>query len=410
MSFELHNPNALWLLLAIPAYLWAARRRRLTAAVRYPTVRHLKRLPGSFRKRSRFLLPVLRTTGLVLLVLVLARPVRPIEIQELPSQGIAIGLLVDRSASMGAPDNRLMYEGRLTLRSDVARDVVKQFVEGDKDDLTGRPNDLVGLFTFATYPQTDHPFSLDHTSLLNVIENMSAEKPFLDDLGRPTDNIEKAARLRDRFGRVIPRVNPMQYTSLKTGIEYAADKLLLLGEDLSRPTGGLHAYDLKSKVLVLLTDGEPTVADARQSPDYPDEATIKKLADAGIKVYFIQILSRERYRERPDGTVEVILPRQGGVFGMMSAQRQAEREAEVVNESIEEARKLARRTGGVHFLATSGDQVKEVYEKIDDLERSSVGGRTVFSHEERYRTYLLAAMGLLAAETVLGLTWLRRAP
>ena len=49
-------------------------------------------------------------------------------------------------------------------------------------------------------------------------------------------------------------------------------------------------------------------------------------------------------------------------------------------------------------------------EKIDEMERSDVGGRTVFSHEERYWGYLAAALALLAGEAVLALTWLRRAP
>jgi Ca-activated chloride channel family protein len=81
-----------------------------------------------------------------------------------------------------------------------------------------------------------------------------------------------------------------------------------------------------------------------------------------------------------------------------------------VNQAIDEARKLARRTGGQHFLATSGDRLKEVYEQIDRLERSDVGGRTVLAREEIYGGWLLAAVALLAAESVLGLTYLRRSP
>ncbi|MBN1491287.1 MAG: VWA domain-containing protein [Phycisphaerae bacterium] len=412
MNVEFHNPHALWLLLLIPAYLYARRRRITTTAVRYPSVRNLQRLPKSFRQRCRILMTALRTTALVLLVIVLARPLRQIETQELPSEGIAIAMLVDRSGSMAAPDNRLKYKDTLALRFDVAKDVLTQFVLGDGKDLKGRPNDLVGLCTFATYPRTDHPFSLDHTSLAGLMERMSAEKPFLDQYGRPTDDIRKAGvqtdeqgrPLRDAFGRTAPRPNPMQYTSLKTAIEYTAQKLLLLDEDLKRPGG--RRYDCKSKVMVLLTDGEPTVADARRAPDYPDEETIKQLTDAGIKVYFIQILAHERYRERPDGTVEVIVPQRGGLFSQMQSQQ----EAAMANEAIEQARRLARRTGGEHFLATSGDELKTVYEKIDEMERSDVGSRTVFSHEERYWWFLAVALALLAGEALLGLTWLRRAP
>ncbi len=189
-------------------------------------------------------------------------------------------------------------------------------------------------------------------------------------------------------------------------MEYAADKLSLLAEDLSHGQAGLQKYDLKSKVIVLLTDGEPTVGNRGQGSGYPDEETIKKLADGGIKVYFVQILSQQQYRERPDGTVEVILPRSAGMFARM----QANQVGAAVNQAIDEARKLARRTGGKHFLATSGDQVKQVYEQINRLERSNVGGRTVLSREESYGDWLFAAVALLVGESVLSMTWLRRSP
>jgi Ca-activated chloride channel homolog len=416
MSFGLYlqNPHVLWLMLLVPTYAWMARRRVTAAAVRYPSVRHFKRLPKSLRQRCRFVLPLLRTVAILLLIVVLARPTRQLETQELPSNGIAIAMVLDRSGSMGDANGRLMYNGKLALRYDIARDVFERFVNGDGKDLAGRQNDLIGLFTFATYPHTDHPFSFDHTSLSNVVQASSAEKPFLDKLGRQTDNPQEAGQqtdaqgrvLRDPFGRTAPRSNPMQFTDIKKAIEYAADKLSVLAEDLSRGQAGLRKYDLKSKVMVLLTDGEPTVADAGRGDGYPDEETLKKLTDAGIKVYFVQILAQQRYRERPDGTVEVIVPRQGGPL----AQMQGDREAAMVNQAIEEARKLARRTGGQHFLATSGDRVKEIYEQINRLERTDVGGRTVFAREEDYGRWLLAAVVLLAAESALGLTYLRRSP
>ncbi|MHC4442750.1 MAG: vWA domain-containing protein [Planctomycetota bacterium] len=414
MSFEFNNPHTLWLALLIPLYLILSRRRGATAAVRYPSIRNIKRLPKSLRQRCRFIIPLMRCLALLLLIVVLARPVRQLETQELPSEGIAMAMLLDRSGSMGDPDGKLRYEDKLSLRIDVAKEVFRQFIEGDDQELKGRPNDLIGLVTFATYPQTDHPFSLDHPSLLGVVEKIESEKPFLDELGRPTDDPKKAGKqtdekgrpLTDAFGRSAPRTNPMQFTDLKKAIEYTADKLQLLEQDLERSSGQLRKYNLQNRVLMLLTDGEPTVADARRGPDYPDEETVKKLTDTGVRVYFIQILARERYRERPDGTVEVIMPRRGGFF----AQLHGDREAALVNQAIEEARKLARRTGGEHFLATSGDQLKDIYQRIDQLEKSEVGARTVFSHEERYRPYLLIALALLVAETVLAITWMRRVP
>lgn len=392
---EFNNPHAFWLLLLIPLYLIRLRRTRRTCAVRYPSVHNLKRLPRSFRQRCQFCMPLMRLVALVLLIVVLARPIRAVEVQELPSEGIGIGILIDRSASMGDPNGKLMFDGKLEFRFDIATTVLKQFIEGDGSEMKGRPNDLIGLVSFATYPRTDFPFSLDRTSLLNVVGHLAAEKPYIDKLGRTTSDRRKAVDY-----------NPMQMTSLKSAVEYTTSKMVLLDKDLQRPTEGFRKYNLKSKVMVLLTDGEPTVADNRGTRDFPDEETIKTLVAEGVKVYFIQILARERYRELPDGTIQVITARRRGLFGSINiSQDQA-----IVNQAIEEARKLARRTGGEHFLATSGDDLRRIYERIDELERSDVGARTVFTHEERFRPYLLTAMVLLMGEVVMTLTWFRRAP
>jgi len=406
MTFiEFANPHALWLVLLVPLYLLVLRRRRVTAALRYPSVRNLRRLPKSLRQRCRILLPVLRTLALLLLIVALARPIRRLETQELPSQGLAIAMLLDRSGSMGDPRGKLMYEKKLELRFKIAQDLFEAFVKGGRGDLEGRPNDLIGVFTFATYPRTDHPFSLDHESIGNMVKQLSFEKPYIDEYGQPTDDERRAARVRDQLGRIWLQPNLMGATDLKSAVEYAANKLIVLDEDLARPSAGRRKYEVKSKVLLLLTDGEPTVSGGRRGAEYPDEETMKKLVDAGIRVYFVQILSHQQYRERPDGTIEVIVPG-GGLFGSFVEPR----ETAAVNKAIDEARKLARRTGGEHFLATSGDQLAQIYERIDALERSDVGGRTIFSHEERYRRFLLAALVLLAAEALLGLTWLRRLP
>ncbi|GMV97592.1 MAG: aerotolerance protein BatA, partial [Phycisphaerae bacterium] len=112
VDFRFTHPQVLWLALLVPVYLWVTRRRITTAAVRYPSVRHLKRLPRSLRQRLRPVLPAMRAAALLLLIVVLARPTRRLETQELPSRGIAIAMLLDRSASMADPDGKLMYNGR----------------------------------------------------------------------------------------------------------------------------------------------------------------------------------------------------------------------------------------------------------------------------------------------------------
>ena len=399
---EFQNPHALWLVLLVPLHLLYRRWRVTTASVRYPSVRNLRRLPMSFRRRCLFLLPLLESIAVLLMVVVLARPVRETEIEDVPTEGIAIAMVLDKSGSMGDPENKLKYEKELAFRFDVAKDVFKKFVRGDGKELEGRPDDLIGLFTFGTYPQTDHIFTLDRASLVRKVERMSAEKPFLDSAGRPTDR-------QTRVG------NPMSGTDLKKAVDYAADKLVLLGEDLERSSGGQRKYELRDRVIVLVTDGMPTMRTDRGRLTFPDEETIEKLQGANIRVYYIQILSRRRWRERPDGTIEVVV-------------RPGDRQGEIEAAFIEEARRFTWRTnhpghtGDVnspaareqvareHFLVASGDQLKGVYEEIDRLEKSELSGHTVVSREECYQPYLTAALIVLAAQAALGLTWLRRAP
>lgn len=412
MSFdELHNPYALLLALLVPPYvLWLMRPGR-TAAVRYPSVRNLKRLPRTIRQRCRAGLPILRGLALLALVVVMARPLRQIETDELPSEGIAILMLVDRSSSMGDPNNKLLYQDTLQFRFDVAKQVAIDFINGNDDALDGRPNDLIGLTTFAGFPESNYPFTLFHNSLVAGLKRMGPVQPLLTAIGQPTRDTAKAAIVRDSRGRRSYRNNPMDGTNLQAAVEYGANQLISLGDDLTRPGRGVQQYNLKSKVMVLLTDG-------LAERDFADAETVKKLNDEAIKVYVIQILSGQQFRERPDGTIEVVIPESErrrddlfSLFGSSSiAQARAARLEGVVNEAIQRARRLADETGGVHFLATSGDQLQQTYARIDELEKSDVGMRTVLSRGERYRPFLGLALALLGIESVLGLTWLRRAP
>ena len=412
MTFvEFYNPWALLLAVLVPPYLVVLMRRQATPALRYPSVHNLKRLPRTLRQRCRRWLPLLRGLAMLLLVVVIARPFRQLETQELPSEGIAILMLLDRSSSMGDEQNRMVYEGTLQLRFDVAKKVAREFIEGNQQGLAGRGNDLIGLTTFAGYPQANYPFTLFHPTLVNGLERMSPMEPLLTSTGEQTSDRRKAGIVNVGRGRREYRRNPLDGTRLRSAVEYGANQLISLGDDLARAGGGVQKYNLKSKIMVLLTDGEA-------ERDFADPDTIKKLQEEDLKVYVVQILSGQQFRQRADGTIEVLLPDQtrrrndiSSLFGggSFSRRQAAAREAQL-NEAVDRARRLATATGGAHFLATTGEELEQVYTRIDELERSDVGMRTIFSREERYRPYLFAALALVAAELMLGLTWLRRVP
>src|SRR5205085_1665629 len=82
----------------------------------------------------------------------------------IPTEGIAIEMLVDVSGSMAQPD--FNWQGKPISRLDAVQKVFHLFVEGGAGPggqrLTGRPEDLIGLVTFATWPESPCPLTLSH--------------------------------------------------------------------------------------------------------------------------------------------------------------------------------------------------------------------------------------------------------
>jgi Ca-activated chloride channel homolog len=166
---RLASPYALILLLLVPLLLALRRRQQYTAAIRYSSIADLIALAPSLATRLRWLLPCLRTLALVLCIVALARPQRGIEAIKIFSEGIAILMAVDISGSMAALD--LQVDGRQSSRLDAVKQTFQTFVQGGKN-LTGRDGDLIGMVTFARYPESVCPLTLDHNTLLSLLDQV----------------------------------------------------------------------------------------------------------------------------------------------------------------------------------------------------------------------------------------------
>ncbi len=166
---RLASPYALLLLLFVPLFLYLCHRQRYSVAVRYSSIADLAALPPSLATRLRRVLPVLRTLALVLCILALARPQRGIEAIKVASEGIAILMVVDISGSMAALD--LQVDGRQSSRLEVVKQTFHSFVKGSQN-LTGRDGDLIGMVTFARYPDSLCPLTLDHDTLLALLDQV----------------------------------------------------------------------------------------------------------------------------------------------------------------------------------------------------------------------------------------------
>jgi Ca-activated chloride channel family protein len=166
---RLASPYALLLLLLVPVLLYLYQQQRYSVAVRYSSIADLLVLSPSLATRLRWLLPCLRTLALLLCILALARPQQGIEAIQISSTGIAILMAVDISGSMAALD--LQVDGRQSSRLDAVKQTFRSFVRGGKN-LSGREGDLMGMVTFARYPDSLCPLTLDHDTLLSLLDQV----------------------------------------------------------------------------------------------------------------------------------------------------------------------------------------------------------------------------------------------
>ncbi|MCC6417444.1 MAG: VWA domain-containing protein, partial [Gemmataceae bacterium] len=172
-----HFAQPAWLLLAllVPPLLWWWH-RQARPALRFSSVGLAARLPCGRSRLARRGGLALRAAGLLLLVVALAGPRWPDPGARIPTEGIAILLVVDVSGSMNERD--FTWHGEPVRRIDAVKRALRLFVEGGKEPggemLEGRRNDLVGLIAFATVPESLCPLTLSHGSLLQLLD---AEEP-----------------------------------------------------------------------------------------------------------------------------------------------------------------------------------------------------------------------------------------
>ncbi|MCU0728026.1 MAG: BatA domain-containing protein, partial [Planctomycetes bacterium] len=197
------------------AWFLIARRRR-EPAVRFPTVRGI--VPArTLRLRLRRFPVILRAAAVVLIVIAAARPREGIATSAIRREGLAIQMVLDRSGSM---DEELALRGRPAAKIEIVKRIFADFVAGG-EDLPGRPNDLVGLTTFARFAEENCPLVGLHEPLLSAVQNLDTVAPFLTAARAPT---------RDRSAAVAE--NPLNATAIGDGLRRAVLALVAAEEDL----------------------------------------------------------------------------------------------------------------------------------------------------------------------------------
>lgn len=260
---------------------------------RYRPVRYRFTLVQAFLQKNiassdiyKKIIQGMRLVSLFSLALLIAQP-RVVDVDsKMPVEGIDIMLVLDVSGSMRYQDDEQDTRNRL----EVAKDEAIRFVQK-------RDNDAIGLALFANDSLSRVPLTMDKQLLKRVIQEIE-----------------------------LGFINP-DGTLLFSGMLTAANRLK-------------HSK-AKSKIMILLTDGEPT--DGDMSP----QIVLDIVKQLGIKVYTIGIGSdTPKYQQTFMGFVMV----------------------PGVNKPLLE--RIAQATGGKFFLARNPRDMRAIYDTINELERS----------------------------------------
>lgn len=329
-DYQLASPW--WLLLLPPILLLALLRGKKgqSAAVSFPMVSLLQDVGRPTRNRSGGFMLNLLHLALALGIVGMARPQKIMSYDEVKSEGIAICVAVDVSLSMLIED--FFIGGQRVNRLTTAKRVLTDFIKG-------RPHDRIGIVAFAGAPYNPCPPTLDHEWLLKNMDRIQ------------TGIMEDG-------------------TAIGSGIAAAARRL--------------DQQDVKSKVLVLLTDG------ANNSGKLSPMTAAELAATLGIRIYTVGIGT--------PGVHRIPLPN-GGVINSGRDEFDADT-----------LREIAKVGNGAFFKAEDTDSLEQIFKTIDTLEKTEVQHQKVVETEEKFPWVIIPAAFLALAHLIWRQTLGRTAP
>ena len=297
-----------YFLLLIPIIIYLFLRKRSNLGITVPGIEPLKAY--KIKSKKYLLGKYLILLSLILMCVALARPQMIYENKVVKKNGIDIAISLDLSQSM-------LQEDFSPNRLEKAKEVLGEFI--DK-----RGDDRLSLIVFGGDAYTKVPLTFDH----NVVKEM-VSKLTVDDI---TSN---------------------NRTAIGMGIGVALNRL--------------KNSEAKSKVIILLTDGE------NNSGEMSPSAAADIAKELGIKIYTIGI-----------GAREIQIPT---LFGYQT----------VKNNELDEnlLQNIAKTTGGEYFRAGDSKEFKEIFNKIDELEKTKIDGRSFYDKQEMFEEILKISLILL---------------
>jgi len=328
------HPAYFWLLVLLPLIaLWRGRRGRV-AAIEYSSAEAARQIARETRSRPGRWLPMLARLGVLALAIVaLAQPRIGRGRADVQASGIDLMLALDMSGSMKSLDFKV--DGKPLDRFDIVKSVVGKFIDQ-------RPDDSIGLVGFAGAPYLVSPLTLDHDWLEQNLDRL--------EIGQVEDGTA-------------------------------------IGSAIAAGVNRQRAQPSKSKVIVLLTDGQNNAG--KVSPLMAAEAA-KAL---GVKIYTIGVGIR--------GDAPMPIKDEFGQTQIVMAK---------VDVDEDMLAKIANETGGKFYRATDTEALQKVYTEIDQLEKTTHHVRKYETYREMFAFALIPGLLLFGAELGLSQTRFRRLP
>ena len=271
---------------------------------------------------------LLQILSICLIIVSLARPQTTSSWEESKTEGIDIIIAMDISGSMLAQD---LKPNRLDASKKIAIDFISK-----------RQNDRIGLVIFSGESFTQCPLTTDYNTLINLF-------------------------------------NDIEYGMVDDGTA--------IGDGLGNSINRLMDSEAKSKIVILLTDGENTKG--KISP--LTAADIAASDSINIKVYTIGV----------------------GTKGMAKSPVAIDYNGRFIYDYVEvkidekTLTEIANKTGGEYFRATNNKSLEGIYNTIDELETSEIESIKFNTKTEKFYLFSLIALGLFLLSFILKITYFR---
>ncbi len=319
-DWEFAHINFLCALVVIPLLvLWYVLKYwKRQAVVGYSTAQFFKGKTG-WKSKLHHMLFALRLLAISAIIVALARPQSSSSWQDVKTEGIDIVIAFDISSSMLARD----FEPN---RLEAAKEVAIEFIKN-------RNEDRIGLVVYSGESFTQCPLTTDHDKLINLFEQLEN--------GMVTDG-----------------------TAIGMGLANAVNRL--------------KESTAKSKVVILLTDGESNMG------SIPPLTAAEIAATFGVKVYTIGVGTKG----------QAPMPVQD-MFGRIRYQNMD------VNIDEKTLTSIAELTNGKYFRATDNASLESIYAEIDQMEKTVIEETQYEKKYEEFFPLALLALGLLMTELIL---------